>query len=258
LEKLACFIQEKYIKNYSDITFAHLKDFLLAYNPLQSKSLGKALVWTLRKFFSYLTLLQCIKVNPALKLSHPKIVKREKLPKYLKPEELRNMLEAAAQINIRELTVLSLLATVGARPHEIGKLTRNDVFIEQHYILLCVKGAWWKRTPISFTMADLFKQYFNEYPDTGKYVFLNNWGNPIDKHWILRKVKYIALTAGITRNIYSNMLRHTFATHMLNRGADLRSVQELLGHQSLSTTQIYTHVTTERMKQAYDQAHPRA
>ncbi len=255
LEKLSCFCKKKYIRKYKEITFSFLKDFLLTYNPKGSASLGKALVWTLRKFFAYLVLLQYITDNPAKTLSHPKIVKREKLPEYLKPEELRIMLDTAANINIREITILSLLTTVGARPHEIAKLKVNDIFVEQQYILLSVKGQWWKRTPISSTMADLFKQYFLEYPNNKEYAFMNNWNNPIDKHWILRTVKHIGKKAGIKRNLSSRMMRHTFATYAADRHGFVIT-RALLGHCKIShSTDVYMHLIPSKFRKLMN-AHP--
>ncbi|MFC1476587.1 tyrosine-type recombinase/integrase [Fibrobacterota bacterium] len=249
LGKLNTYCIKQEIRTFDEMTPAFLKDFLLAYNPDGSASLGKALVWTLRKFFSFLTLNQLIPENSAQSLKHPKISPMAKLPQYLSAGELRTLMETTAKTrSLLDMTVLSLLATVGARSHEIAALELKDIHIEQQYIMLSVKGDWTKRTPISSSMAELLDDYVREYGITEGVLFRNNWDNPINKHWILRMVKAAGEEAGINRPVSPRMLRHTFATYAAERHGEVVT-RALLGHcASTHSTKVYMHLIPSRFK----------
>ena len=249
LGKLNTYCNKQEIRVLDEMTPAFLKEFLLAYNPEGSASLGKALVWTLRKFFSFLTLNQLIPENSAESLKHPKISPMAKLPQYLSAGELRTLMESTAKTgSLLDMTVVSLLATVGARPHEIAALELKDIHIEQQYIMLRVKGDWTKRTPISSSMAELLDDYIREYGITEGVLFRNNWDNPINKHWILRMVKAAGEEAGINRPVSPRMLRHTFATYAAERHGEVVT-RALLGHcASTNSTKVYMHLIPSRFK----------
>jgi integrase/recombinase XerD len=227
----------------SGLTLPHLKSFLLQVNPSSSPSQGKMYVWGLRKLFSYLSLRQIVPDNPARFIPHPKARPREKLPEYLKAGELRALLETAAEARtLQEFTVLSLLATAGSRPHEIAKLRVQDVFPGERYIIMHVKGGWYKRTPISTAMAETLQEYIDAYAPAGPALFRNTWKRSIDRRWVERLVRSAAREAGISRRITPNMLRHTFATWCADRhGAVI--TRALLGHCSRShSTDVYMHL----------------
>ena len=249
LGKLNTYCTRQEIRVLDEMTPAFLKDFILAYNPDSSASLGKALVWTLRKFISFLTLNQLIPENSAQSLKHPKISPMAKLPQYLSSGELRILMETTAKTrSLLDMTVLSLLATVGARSHEIAGLELKDIHIEQQYIMLRVKGDWTKRTPISSSMAELLDDYIREYGITEGVLFRNNWDNPINKHWILRMVKAAGEEAGINRPVSPRMLRHTFATYAAERHGEVVT-RALLGHcASTNSTKVYMHLIPSRFK----------
>jgi integrase/recombinase XerD len=243
------YLRHRTICSVEAITAGTIKDFLLFANPSGRAAMGKTLVWSMRKFFSFLALRQIIAGSPAASIPHPKARPREKLPTYLKPGELSALLEKAAEErSMQDFTVLSLLATVGARPHEIGTLRRCDIHPEEHYIFLRVKGGWYKRTPVSAAMADTLRDYIRTCAPTGPALFLNTWKRPIDRRWIERMLRDAARRAGIKRRITPNTMRHTFATYAADRhGAVI--TRALLGHCAAShSTDVYMHLIPSKFR----------
>jgi integrase/recombinase XerD len=237
------YVRSQGLRDFADFTPQTVKDFLLQVNPTDSPAQGKTYVWSMRKFFGFLSLRQIVTDNPARHIPHPKARPREKLPMYLKPAEIRALLETAATVrDLQDFTILSLLVTTGPRPHEIGKLRVQDVFLDDRYIFLNVKGGWYKRTPISDPMAETLRDYLDAYAPTGPALFLNTWKRPIDRRWIERLVRDAARQAGIRHRVTPNTLRHTFATWCADRhGATI--TRALLGHCSRShSTDVYMHL----------------
>jgi integrase/recombinase XerD len=237
------FVRLEGMTDVADFTPQSVKDFLLRVNPAGSPAQGKTYVWSMRKFFSFLSLRQIIPDNPARRIPHPKARPREKLPVYLKPAEIRALLEAAAAVrDLQDFTILSLLVTAGPRPHEIGKLRVQDIFIDEQYIVLHVKGGWYKRTPISDAMADTLRDYMDAYAPAGPALFLNTWKRPVDRRWVERLVRDAARQAGIKHRVTPNTLRHTFATWCADRHGAVVT-RALLGHCSRShSTDVYMHL----------------
>jgi integrase/recombinase XerC len=221
---------------------------------------------TLRSFYKF-----CVKrghaaSNPLASIRTPKQDKR--LPKFLSEEEVRKLLEtpdASTLLGARDRAMLETMYSTGVRVSELVDLNLADVDFVGECLHIRGKGKKQRITPIAPTALAWIRRYMDLRRADARAaafdqqaVFVNKHGQRLSTRSVRRKLdKYLAV-CGLDPTISPHTLRHSFATHMLNRGADLRSVQELLGHQSLSTTQIYTHVTTTRMKQAYDNAHPRA
>jgi integrase/recombinase XerC len=161
--------------------------------------------------------------------------------------------------------MLEVLYSSGIRVSELVELGVEDIDLTEGVLRVRGKGRKQRLTPIGSQAITALKRYFDmrgkdvrtQVEATGR-VFLNKHGQSLSTRSVRRKLDKYLQAAGLDPGISPHTLRHSFATHLLNNGADLRSVQELLGHQSLSTTQIYTHLTTGRLKQVYDQAHPRA
>jgi integrase/recombinase XerC len=161
--------------------------------------------------------------------------------------------------------MLEVLYSSGIRVSELVELEMADLDLQEGVLRVRGKGRKDRLTPIGSQAIKALQRYFemrmieskSAEPMTGR-VFLNKHGGSLSTRSVRRKLDKYLVEAGLDPGISPHTLRHSFATHLLNNGADLRSVQELLGHQSLSTTQIYTHLTTSRMKQVYDDAHPRA
>ena len=231
-----------------------------------SKSTIARKLATLRSFYKFCLKRAYVQSNPLVSIRTPKQEKR--LPKFLEESEVRRLLETpdvTTLLGARDRAMLETMYSTGIRVSELVDLNIADIDFVGEALHVRGKGKKARITPNSPTAPAWIRRYmdmrradprsvgFNQ-----EAVFVNKHGQRLSTRSVRRKLdKYLAQT-GLDPEISPHTLRHSFATHMLNRGADLRSVQELLGHQSLSTTQIYTHVTTKRMKQAYDDAHPRA
>jgi integrase/recombinase XerC len=222
---------------------------------------------TLRSFYKFLIRRGMIAVNPLSTIRTPKQEKR--LPKCLDLEQVQKLLEApgdADLLSARDRAMLEVLYSSGIRVSELVDLEMQDLDLVEGVLRVRGKGRKDRITPIGSQAIKALQRYFDmraidpkcQNSSTAQKVFLNKHGQALSTRSVRRKLdKYLSM-AGLDPGISPHTLRHSFATHLLNNGADLRSVQELLGHQSLSTTQVYTHLTTTRMKQVYDDAHPRA
>lgn len=220
-----------------------------------------------RSFFTFLINEGTIKTNPTENMSSPAVGKA--LPKPIAVEQIRLLLEQPAKHPTseakRDRAMLELLYASGMRISELVALNMEDVSLEGEYFVRCFgKGRKERIIPLYRQIAENIKQYIEEERlklSRGRKeeaLFLNARGERITRQGFWQKLKEYARAAGLSSQISPHTLRHSFATHMLNGGADLRSVQELLGHANISTTQVYTHLTTEHMRRAYDSAHPRA
>ena len=231
-----------------------------------SKSTTARKLATLRSFYKFCLKRSYVTSNPLVTIRTPKQDKR--LPKFLEEHEVRRLLETpdvTTLLGARDRAMLETLYSTGVRVSELVDLNVADVDLVGECLHIRGKGKKARITPISPTALAWTRRYTDirrADPRSATFdqqaVFVNKHGQRLSTRSVRRKLdKYLA-QVGLDPAISPHTLRHSFATHMLNRGADLRSVQQLLGHQSLSTTQIYTHVTTARMKEAYDAAHPRA
>lgn len=231
-----------------------------------SKSTTARKLATLRSFFKFCLRRSHVQVNPLATIRTPKQEKR--LPKFLEEDAVRKLLETpdtTTLLGARDRAMLETMYSTGIRVSELVDLNIADVDFVGEALHIRGKGKKQRITPISPTALAWIKRYMElrrQDPRAAAFnqeaVFVNKHGQRLSTRSVRRKLdKYLGI-AGLDPTISPHTLRHSFATHMLARGADLRSVQELLGHQSLSTTQIYTHVTVNRMKQSYDAAHPRS
>jgi len=244
-----------------------VREFLAyLYGQNYTKSTTARKLATLRSFYKFLVRRGMLSVNPLSTIRTPKQEKR--LPKCLDLEQVQKLLDApgdADLLSARDKAMLEVLYSSGIRVSELVDLTTEDVDLTEGVLRVRGKGRKQRLTPIGSQAINAVRKYFDmrshdirSQGDHQMRVFLNKHGQPLSTRSVRRKLDKYLQAAGLDPGISPHTLRHSFATHLLNNGADLRSVQELLGHQSLSTTQIYTHLTTNRMKQVYDQAHPRA
>lgn len=221
---------------------------------------------TLRSFYKFCLKRGHVQSTPLATIRTPKQEKR--LPKFLTEDDVRKLLETpdvGTLLGARDRAMLETMYSTGVRVSELVELNTADVDFVGECLHIRGKGKKERVTPISPTALAWIRRYMDMRradPRSANFdqqaVFVNKHGQRLSTRSVRRKLDKYLSQCGLDPTISPHTLRHSFATHLLNRGADLRSVQELLGHQSLSTTQIYTHVTTERMKQAYDQAHPHA
>jgi integrase/recombinase XerC len=220
---------------------------------------------SIRSFYSFLVKEDLIELNPFIDVELPKQEKR--LPKFIYPEEIEHLFQSIDQSTLlgkRNYLILEFLYGTGARVTELCDVKLKDINYFEDTILLHGKGKKDRIVPLHkrlvqemsdyvlTTRKDLLKH--NE----SKYLFLNNKGINITSRGVRMIINKIMLDSGESLKISPHTLRHTFATHLLNNGADLRTVQELLGHEHLSSTQIYTKVSKEKLKESYMSAHPRA
>ena len=228
---------------------------------LGSRSVGRRLS-ALRSFFRFLSREGYIKTNPILMLSSPKLDKH--LPSFMTEEEVSKLIESAFAKNekdllgLRDRAILEVFYSSGLRISELAGLNLEDLDFISGVVKIRGKGKKERITPIGEAALTAIRKYLERRKKQADAVFLNKNSRRITTRGIRNIVVKYLRVAGIKPGVSPHTFRHSFATHLLNRGADLRTVQELLGHANLSTTQIYTHLTTEKLKSVYDKAHPRA
>jgi integrase/recombinase XerC len=221
---------------------------------------------TLRSFYKFLVRRGHLTTNPVSTIRTPKLEKR--LPRFLEPTDVQKLLaapDAGTLLGARDRAMLETLYSTGVRVSELVGLHVPDVDFTGQCLHVRGKGRKERITPIGPTALQTIRGYLDlraADPRGAQFdrepLFVNKHGHRLSTRSVRRKLDKYLVQCGMDPSISPHTLRHTFATHMLNNGADLRSVQELLGHHSISTTQIYTHVTTNRLKEAFDDAHPRA
>jgi tyrosine recombinase XerC len=225
---------------------------------LKSKTVARKLS-SLRSFFKFLTREGYIKTNPLLSVSSPKLEKY--LPSFLTEDEVSRLIESSFpnnEMGKRDRSILETFYSTGIRIGELVGLNIEDTDFISGIVKVRGKGKKERMVPIGEKAIQALRAYLDSRKNQSSAIFLNLKGSRITDRGVRNIVKKYLVIAGIREGISAHTLRHSFATHLLNRGADLRSVQELLGHASLSTTQIYTHLTTDKLKSVYDKAHPRA
>ncbi len=218
---------------------------------------------SLRSFFKFLVNEGIIKNNPMILITNPKVEK--KLPKFINYEDIEKILNTPdlnTDLGIRDALILELLYVTGIRVSELVNIKIKDIDKYQQTIKILGKGSKERIVLYGSRCDDLLKKYFNVRSNFIKnsidYLILSKTGKQINVREIRNIINRISNSCGIDMKISPHTFRHTFATHMLNEGADLRSVQKLLGHENLSTTTIYTHLSNEKLRREYLNAHPRA
>ncbi len=230
---------------------------------LSARSLAR-LISSLRSYYSFLILDGIIKVNPTIDLSAPKLW--FSLPKFLSVKDvdllLRQPDEKQAK-GCRDKAMLELLYATGLRVSELVSLKTNDVNLESGFLICKGKGGKERIVPLGNTSALAVKKYLKEarqklWKRETNTLFLTTRGGAFTRQGFWKMLKEYGEQAGLTQKISPHIFRHSFATHLLECGADLRSVQLMLGHSQITTTQIYTHVTRKHLRKVYDKFHPRA
>ncbi len=253
-------------KTLETVTYLEVRAYLAV---LKDKNFSKSSIARklacIRSCFKYLAREKVIQHNPAAGIQTPK--RDKKLPDFLNQEEMANLLDAPSSGSWeekRDKAILEMLYSSGLRVSELVSLDHSAVDLSGGLLRVRGKGKKERIVPVGRVAIQAMKDYFAIKPprDTGasleKPVFKNRLGGRLTDRSVRRMILKYTRRIALAKDVSPHMLRHSFATHMLDRGADLRSVQELLGHENLSTTQIYTHVTTKRLKEAYAAAHPRA
>jgi len=260
LREFSDFLSSRQIET---VDYLFIRQFLahLRQKKLSGSSISRRLS-CLRSFFKFLVREGLIKNNPLTGVSTPK--KGRRLPVYMQEAEVLKLLSAPGKdlTGIRDRAILEALYSTGIRVSELVNMNIDNCDFISGVIKVYGKGKKERFVPIGDRAVKAIREYLKTSssmrPGNKKAVFLNKNGGRLTDRSVRRVMARCINRASLKNNISPHTLRHSFATHMLNRGADLRAVQELLGHANLSTTQIYTHVTTERLKDTYKKAHPRA
>ena len=259
------YLSENNIKSYKKIEYQDIRNYIsyLYEQNYNNKTISRH-ISAIRSFFKYLKVNNYISNNPCTLISNPKLDTR--LPKYLNFEEVEKLLSAYDNnnyIGLRNSLILEILYSTGIRVSEITNIKLKDISLSNKTIKISGKGNKERIVYFGNICLNLLELYLKKsYPilneNNSEYLILSKTGKKINEREIRKIVDDASCIAGIKIKISPHVLRHTFATHMLNEGADLRSVQELLGHENLSTTQVYTHLTNEKIRNVYLNAHPRA
>ncbi|KRM50093.1 tyrosine recombinase XerC [Lactobacillus jensenii] len=219
---------------------------------------------SLKSFYKFLTRRNLVEVDPTQTVSIHR--KSKKLPEFFYEPEIKKVLDslsASDKLTVRNKAMFELFYATGMRVSEVSNLTLEQIDFDVQMILVHGKGNKDRYVPFGDYAKACLLRYLNEVrrlfnpDDDNHYVFLDNRGHQLTSRGIEYIMRKVFQKGGLSANVHPHELRHTFATQMLNNGADLRSVQELLGHESLSTTQIYTHVTMERLQKDYEKFFPR-
>lgn len=229
--------------------------------PLSNASYSRNLS-SLRSFFRYLNKYEGVKQNPVTLFKGA--ASRRKLPEYLtfdQMEQLLNSFDLSDPIQVRNRCMIEVMYACGLRVSECAGLKIEDIDLSERTLKVFGKESKERMVPFYPRCGQLIELYLREVRpqfmrEDHPYLFVNTRGKPVSSRSIEQMVDQAAIKAGLPMHVHPHMIRHSFATHLLDNGADLRVVQELLGHENLGTTQIYTHVTQDRMRKVVDQAHP--
>ena len=252
------YMESKNISSALDISYNNLLDYLkyLDDNKYEVSSVARKIV-SIKAFHKYLSENYNV-VDISTKINTPRFYR--KLPNILTIEEVDNLLDIKLDtpFDYRNKAMLELMYSSGLRVSELINLELSDIDLNNNYVRCFGKGSKERIVPVGEYSSKYLSIYINEYRDSMKKsyytekIFLNNHGKEMTRQGFFKIIKKIAKDKDINKNITPHMLRHSFATHLLNNGANLRTIQEMLGHSSISTTQIYTNVTNDILKENYD------
>ena len=254
-------------KDPAEITSEDLKDFLVWVNELGMLPPTQARVLSgLKAFFKYLVLDNKISIDPSVLLESPKMSR--KLPDTLSIIEINRLIDVidlSKPEGARNKALLEVLYGCGLRVSELTGLKISNLHLDIEFIKILGKGNKERLVPIGSEAIKFLRLFIDEVrvqirikPGKEDFVFLNKRGNPISRVMVFLIIKDLAKKAGISKNISPHTFRHSFATHLIEGGADLRAVQEMLGHESITTTEIYTHLDRDYLRETIIQFHPRS
>jgi integrase/recombinase XerD len=259
------YLEEKCRDDIESIGALVVRGFLvhLGDKGLSNRSQARC-VSALRSFFKFLARERYISANPMGTVDAPKISRA--LPHFLNEQDVERLLKAPREDTpqgVRDRAMLEVLYATGLRVSELVKLKTQEVNFSAGFLQTMGKGSKERIVPLGSEALKAVRIYISESrPRLEKgvrsdFLFISRAGKPMTRQWFWKMIKQYASSAGITKHISPHVVRHSFATHLLNHGADLRSLQMMLGHSDISTTQIYTHITRERLKEIHKAHHPR-
>jgi len=256
------FLEEQNILDFKKIEYKTIRKFLeFLYEKDYSKKSIARHISSLRSLFKYLIKEDLIEKNPMTLISNPKLDK--KLPKFLYYDELEKILSIPDRntiLGMRDLTILETFYSTGIRVSELINIKIKDIDFNSKNIKILGKGNKERYVLFGEVLKKYLISYINKKEEFSncEYLFINRLGNKLTDRGVRLIIDNILKKGMIEYHISPHVLRHTFATHLLDNGANLRTVQELLGHESLSSTQIYTHISNEKLREVYLKSHPRS
>jgi len=264
LKKLADFLTPKSI-SASKVRFNDLKDFIASISKILSETSQSRIISAIKSFYKFLLIENLIQTDPSENLVSPKIGR--KLPNVLTIEEVKLIINSVESNNvgIRNKAIIEIIYGCGLRVSELTNLLLSNLFLKQGYIKIVGKGNKERLSPIGSLATNSLNDYLTNVRPTLKindkfsdHVFINNRGTSLSRSMIFKMIKKYTLKANIDKDISPHSLRHSFATHLVEGGANLRAVQEILGHSSITTTEIYTHLDSDYLRSNLIEYHPRA
>ena len=269
IRKLTSFISENYSTSLSieNINVSIIESFIKHLFKSESSTYSQArIVSGLKSFFNYLLLEEKIDINPMELIDAPKLVR--KLPETLSIQEIEiiiNAVDLDSKEGMRNKAILETLYSCGLRVSELVNLKVQNLFLDIGFIKVLGKGMKERLVPIGTKAAECISIYMKEYRTNLNisegfegYLFINRRGKNLTRNMIFIIIKDLVKKAGLNKNISPHTFRHSFATHLIEGGADLRAVQEMLGHESITTTEIYTHLNKNYLKEVVNKFHPRS
>lgn len=256
LTQFASFLRGAGVEGWEQVTRPAIQRFLrhLKERKLAASTMARKIA-ALKTFFHFLVREKSIEADPTLELERPKTGRY--LPKVLSQSEVVRLIEGTKCP--RDRAIFELLYAGGLRVSELVGLDQESLNLKSSFVRCVGKGSKERIVPINEAAVQAVRAYLQERPESrSKALFLNYAGERLTRQAIWRLVKEVAISVGIEKEITPHTLRHSFATHLLENGADLRSVQEMLGHADISTTQLYTHVSKRRLREVYERSHDRA
>ena len=266
VEKLVSFLADNEMK-YSAANIDHetIKTFVYEISKLVNARSQARILSGLRSFFDYIVLEGYREDNPVKRIAIPKIGR--KLPETLTTTEIDQMIKAVGhktRHHLRNAAILETIYSCGLRVSELIDLKFSDLFFKEDFIKIVGKGNKTRLVPVAQTTKEAIEDYkkidrSRLHPDeaSADFVFLNQSGKPLTRAMVFTIVRQAASLIGLSKKVSPHTFRHSFATHLLENGADLRAIQQMLGHESITTTEVYTHVDQSHLRKVIDQYHPR-
>jgi len=264
LNKLADFLTPKSI-SATKVRLNDLKDFIASISKILSETSQSRIISAIKSFYKFLLIENLIQTDPSENLVSPKIGR--KLPNVLTIEEINLIINSVEsnKVGIRNKAIIEIIYGCGLRVSELTNLLLSNLFLKQGYIKIVGKGNKERLSPIGSLATDSLNDFLTNVRPTLKindkfsdHVFINNRGTSLSRSMIFKIIKKYTLKANINKDISPHSLRHSFATHLVEGGANLRAVQEILGHSSITTTEIYTHLDSDYLRSNLVEYHPRA
>ena len=266
LLKFINYLYQKNFANFNSLKRNDIRDYLfkLKSDGLKSSSIARQII-SIKKFFEYLLNEGLISEDPSALINSPK--KWKTIPETLSVNEVSSLLSYVSNIKkyrhaFRDKVIIELAYACGLRVSEIVNLQINSIYFEESYIQVTGKGQKDRLIPVNKTTLSMIDEYINtertKFSSNSIFLFISQHKKPLTRQRIWQIIKLHIRNAGIIKNVSPHTLRHSFATHILENGGSLRAIQEMLGHSNISTTEIYTHIEKNRLKNIHEKFHPRA